>query len=162
MSSDLQNRIRINIMSLATIGTSENLMYSIGELSRRTGVKIPTIRYYEQMGLIDPPERSAGNQRRYFSSELQRLSFIKHARDLGLPIEAIRELVEVSHQPEKPCTEAHSIAAAHLVSVRDRIEKLQRLESELARIANLCDHGQVGECHVIQALADHSLCQHDH
>lgn len=137
-------------------------MLSIGELSQRTGVKIPTIRYYEQMGLIDAPERSAGNQRRYFKRELQRLSFIKHARDLGLSIGAIRELVELSNHPEKPCTDAHGIASAHLVTVRDRIAKLQRLEGELTRIANLCDDGQVGECHVIQALADHSFCESDH
>ena len=137
-------------------------MLSIGELSRRTGVKIPTIRYYEQMGLIEAPERSAGNQRRYFKHELERLSFIKHARDLGLSIESIRELVELSKHPERPCSEAHSIASEHLLAVRDRIARLKRLERELCRIEMLCDEGHVGECNVIQALADHSLCETDH
>lgn len=149
-------------MSLVAIDSSEILMLSIGELSRRTGVKIPTIRYYEQMGLVEPPERSAGNQRRYSRNELQRLSFIKHARDLGLSIETIRELVELSKHPEKPCSEAHTIAATHLTAIQDRIARLKRLEGELKRIATLCDKGHVGECHVIQALADHALCGSDH
>ena len=61
-------------------------MYSIGELSRRTGVKVPTIRYYEQMGLMPEGERTQGNQRRYRRDELERLAFIRHARDLG-PVE---------------------------------------------------------------------------
>ena len=134
-------------------------MHLISKLLRRTGVKIPTVRYYEQMGLIGAPERSAGNQRRYLRHELERLSFIKHARDLGLPIESIRELVE---HPERPCSEAHSIASEHLLAVRDRIARLRRLERELCRIEKLCDEGHVGECNVIQALADHSLCETDH
>jgi DNA-binding transcriptional MerR regulator len=61
-------------------------MYSIGELSRRTGVKVPTIRWYEQAGLLDEPGRTAGNQRRYARADLERLAFIRHARDLGLGI----------------------------------------------------------------------------
>ena len=78
-------------------------MLTIGELSRRTGVKIPTIRYYEQMGLMAAAERSEGNQRRYGAEERDRLSFIRHARDLGLTIEAIRELIELSAHPDRPC-----------------------------------------------------------
>ena len=66
-------------------------MFSIGELSRRTNVKVPTIRYYEESGLLDAPERTEGNQRRYDAKGLERLSFIKHARDLGFTIEAISE-----------------------------------------------------------------------
>jgi len=71
-------------------------MYSIGDLSRRTGVKIPTIRYYEQMGLLEAPERSEGNQRRFGRKELERLAFIRHARDLGIGIDSIRDLIELS------------------------------------------------------------------
>lgn len=137
-------------------------MYSIGQLSRRTGVKVPTIRYYEQMGLLAPPERSAGNQRRYGADELDRLSFIRHSRDLGLPIEAIRALLHLSENPDMPCGEAHVIASEHLSSIRRRIERLQRLEAELSRIASCCDAGHVGECEILQTLADHGLCETDH
>lgn len=137
-------------------------MLSIGKLSRRTGVKIPTIRYYEQMGLIDAPERSTGNQRRYSARELDRLAFIKHARDLGLSIQAIRELIELSSHPEHPCVDADRIAREHLSAVRDRIAKLRRLETELERIASGCGTGRVGDCYVIHALSDHSLCDTEH
>ncbi len=137
-------------------------MFSIGEMSKKTTVKVPTIRYYEQMGLITPPIRTEGNQRRYSQAALERLSFIKHARDLGLTIEAIRDLTDLSAHPEKPCEDAHRIAKEHLASVRERIKKLKKLEKELARIEAGCDAGHVDNCFVIQSLADHSLCKNDH
>lgn len=137
-------------------------MFTIGQISRRTGVKVPTIRYYEQMGLISAPERSAGNQRRYSRSELERLGFIRHARNLGLSIEAIRDLIRLSAHPDMPCDDADRIAGEHLELVRDRISKLKRLEKELARIAGSCEAGTVKDCYVIQALSDHSLCEEDH
>ncbi|MCB1417237.1 MAG: helix-turn-helix domain-containing protein, partial [Nitratireductor sp.] len=111
-------------------------MYSIGELSRATGVKVPTIRYYEQMGLLDAAERSEGNQRRYERKGLERLAFIKHARDLGLNIDAIRKLIRLSAHPDQPCDDADRIAKEQLSVVRDRIARLKRLESELERIAS--------------------------
>ncbi|MCE8000926.1 MAG: helix-turn-helix domain-containing protein [Rhodobiaceae bacterium] len=137
-------------------------MFSIGHLSKRTGVKIPTIRYYEQMGLIDAPERSSGNQRRYAFGSLTRLSFIRHARELGLSIQDIRELVELSLSPDKPCGDAHAIASRHLSAVRSRIAKLKKLEKELNRISSIVDAGLVGECRVIEALMDHELCETEH
>ena len=136
-------------------------MFSIGELSKRTGVKIPTIRYYEQMGLIDPPERSEGNQRRYTKDGLRRLSFIRHSRDLGFTIEDIKGLLELSQHPESPCSDAHSIAVQHLKDVQGRIAKLRRLERELKRISK-CDAGHIADCAVIETLADHSLCETEH
>lgn len=137
-------------------------MISIGEMSRRTNVKVPTIRYYEQMGLITAPERSSGNQRRYSRSELQRLSFIKHARDLGLTIDAIRELLELSESPNKPCEFADKIASQHLQSVQSKIKQLKKLEKELKRIVSSCDGDTVENCYVIQALANHELCAGEH
>jgi len=136
-------------------------MFSIGELSKSTGVKIPTIRYYEQMGLIEPPERSEGNQRRYAADGLRRLSFIRHSRDLGFTIEDIKGLLELSRHPEKPCHDAHSIAVQHLKNVQSRIAKLRRLERELKRISK-CDSGHIVDCAVIETLADHSLCETEH
>lgn len=137
-------------------------MLTIGDLSKRTGVKIATIRYYEQMGLIDAPDRSEGNQRRYGNRDLERLSFIRHARDLGLTIEAIRELIALSHHPEKPCGEVDRIAEEHLRTVRDKIERLKRLETELARIVSHCGAHTVGDCYVLRALSDHGLCETEH
>ncbi|MDA4844216.1 MerR family transcriptional regulator [Hoeflea poritis] len=137
-------------------------MFSIGQIARRTGVKVPTIRYYEQMGLIEAPERSQGNQRRYSKAELEQLGFIKHARDLGLSIDAIRDLLRLNAHPEMPCAEADRIASEHLANIRERIERLQRLESELSRIVKSCNAGTVKDCYVIRALSDHSLCRDEH
>ncbi len=94
-------------------------MLTIGDLSKTSGVKIPTIRYYEQMGLLPHAERSEGNQRRYTKEEMDRLTFIKHSRDLGLSIDAIRSLIELSHHPDKPCADADRIALEQLASVRE-------------------------------------------
>ena len=137
-------------------------MFSIGEMSRRTDVKVPTIRYYEQMGLIAPPERTSGNQRRYSREGLQRLSFIKHARELGFTIDSIRELIELNERPDEACALADEIAAQHLDAVQDRIRQLKKLEKELKRIVTGCDGESVETCYVIEALASHNLCAEDH
>lgn len=137
-------------------------MYSIGDLSRRTGVKVPTIRYYEQMGLMAAPDRSEGNQRRYERAELERLTFIRHARDLGFPIEAIRELLSLSGHSDEPCARADHIAREQLVEVREKIGRLQKLERELDRIVSHCGNHTVGDCYVIRALSDHGLCDNEH
>ncbi len=137
-------------------------MLTIGDLSKKTGVKVPTIRYYEQAGLLSHSERSEGNQRRYSRSERERLSFIKHARELGLTIDAIRELIDLSTHPEKPCAQADRIAAEQLAAVREKIARLKKLEAELERISSHCHTNQVRDCYVIQALANHELCTSEH
>ena len=128
-------------------------MLSIGELSRKTGVKIPTIRYYEQVGLVVAPERSEGNQRRYTSTELNRLQVIKQARDLGFKIDAIRELLELSAHPDQPCADANRIAESHLEAIKSQIAKLRSLKAELKRITAGCKNGAIEECYVIEALS---------
>lgn len=133
----------------------------IGTLAERTGVKVETIRYYEQVGLLPEPERSEGNQRRYGRAHVERLAFIKHARDLGFAVESIRTLLRLSDTPGMACDEAHAIAASHLEDVRDKIARLRSLEAELARIATVCSGGvSACDCAVIEALADHSHCEH--
>jgi DNA-binding transcriptional MerR regulator len=75
----------------------------IGGLSRKTGVKVPTIRYYESIGLLPQPPRSEGNRRLYGSKGVERLRFIRHARELGFEVDAIRELLELADQPQRSC-----------------------------------------------------------
>lgn len=135
----------------------------IGALADMTGVKVETIRYYEQVGLLPPPERSEGNQRRYGRRHRERLAFIRHARDLGFSVEGIRALLRLSDKPDMACDEAHAIASAHLADVRDKIARLRLLESELERIAHACTGGvSACDCAIIEALADHRQCRHDH
>lgn len=136
-------------------------MYSIGILSQKTGVKIPTIRYYEQSGLLDLPERSQGNQRRYSQDGLKRLSFIRHARELGFSIEDIRDLIKLGEHPEQPCADAHNIATRHLADIRTKLSSLRRLERELKRLTK-CKSKDLENCAVIETLVDHALCLADH
>ena len=138
-------------------------MFSIGELSRRTNVKVPTIRYYEESGLLNAPERTEGNQRRYDEAGLERLSFIKHARDLGFSIEAIATLIDLQGHPDRSCREATDIATAQLLDVRAKIKRLRALEKELVRISKGCDGDGVSEdCYVLASLSDHDLCEREH
>lgn len=130
---------------------------AIGDLSRRTGVKVPTIRYYESIGLMPAPARSEGGQRRYGPGHLRRLAFVRHARDLGFEIEAIRELLAMAADPHRGCGEAHAITRAHLADVEDRIARLTGLRDAL-RSMLACGSDTVRECRIIEVLADHGAC----
>lgn len=137
-------------------------MFSIGELAKQTKVKIPTIRYYESIGLLDSV-RTQGNQRRYSRKELERLTFIRHARDLGFSIESISSLIELQDHPDRSCYEATKLAETHLRNVRSKIKQLSLLEQELDRISTGCNADGVSEdCYVLSSLADHKLCNQDH
>ena len=89
-------------------------MLPIGTLAKRTGIKVQTIRYYEQIGLMREPGRSVGGQRRYTGADLDRLAFIRHARELGFSLDAIRELLDLSDNPNRSCADADAIAQANL------------------------------------------------
>lgn len=128
-------------------------MLSIGQLSKLSGVKVPTLRYYEEIGLIEPPFRSEGNQRRFEHSALDRVRFIRNGRNLGFSIESIRDLIELGKNPDMPCEDAHKIARAHLVQIQQKITQLAKLQAELDRISALADSGTIGECKVFEALS---------
>ena len=93
---------------------------------------------------------------------MSRLRFIRHARDLGFEVEAIRELLSLSAQPEQPCEPADRIVLRHLESVERRIEQLTLLRAELRHMLDDCTHGPVRQCRIIQVLADHEQCRHEH
>lgn len=136
---------------------------SIGAAAKASGVKVPTVRFYEQIGLLPPMERTEGNRRLYGAGDLQRLAFIRHARELGFEIDAIRELLHLQDHPDQSCAAADEIARGRLDEVRRRIASLKALEQELERMVGECSHGRVAECRVIEVLADHCECRfHDH
>lgn len=135
---------------------------SIGQLSAQSGVKVPTIRYYEKTGMIPEAPRNAGNQRCYGDEHLGQLRFIRHARDLGFDMDDIRALLEMSSSPQASCHDADSIARAHLETIRARIAQLTVLQQELERMVSECQHGRVCDCRVIEVLADHAECATDH
>ncbi|ODT89419.1 helix-turn-helix domain-containing protein [Phenylobacterium sp. SCN 70-31] len=135
---------------------------SIGRLARATDVKVPTIRFYEQIGLLPEPERTQSDRRLYGEADVRRLAFIKHARQLGFAVEAIRSLLALADDPDRPCAEANALAAEQLAVVETKIERLQALRHELRRMARADCDGRAGDCRVIEALGDHSLCADDH
>ena len=137
-------------------------MLTIGKLGARAGVKVPTIRYYEQIGLLPKAERSSGNQRLYEQKALERLAFIRHARDLGFTLEAIRDLLSLSDRPDQPCDAADAIATAQLAEVESRLARLTALRTELERMVVQCAGGRIADCRVIEVLGNHSLCATDH
>ncbi|MFK4809748.1 helix-turn-helix domain-containing protein [Devosia sp. ZW T5_3] len=125
----------------------------IGKAALRTGVKVPTIRYYEGIGLLRPSDRTESNRRLFGDDEIRRLGFIRHARELGFEIEAIRQLLDLQDRPDRSCASVDAIAAERLFEVRHRIQALRSLEAELERMLASCSHGIVGECRVIEALS---------
>lgn len=137
-------------------------MLTIGTLARRTGTKVQTIRYYEKIGLMPEPGRTGGGQRRYLETELDRLAFIRHARQLGFSLAAIRELLGLSDNPDQPCYGADSIARRQLRQVEQRIDRLEALRTELARMIRECTGGNTADCRVLEVLRDHSECLTDH
>jgi DNA-binding transcriptional MerR regulator len=134
----------------------------IGELSRATGTNVETIRYYERIGLLPQPLRTAANYRSYGPGHRARLSFVRHSRELGFTIEEIRSLLDLSDHPSRDCGEADRIATAHLAQVEDKIAQLTALRDELASIIGRCRGGLAADCRVIEALGDHGLCAADH
>lgn len=135
---------------------------TIGRLAKASDVKVPTIRFYEQIGLLPTPERTASDRRLYGPEAVRRLAFIKHARQLGFPIEAIRTLLDLASHPEQACDDANALAREQLEAVERKIGQLQALRGELKRMVDAGCSGNAAECRVIEALAEHSLCAHDH
>ncbi len=136
--------------------------YSIGELAAETGVKIPTIRYYEGIGLIPAPPRSEGNQRRYDEAALERLRFIAHARAMGFPMDELRAMLRIAGHRDAPCDDIDALVRARLAEVEDRIARLTALRGELRGMLASHQHGTVGECRVVEVLSDHEQCGHEH
>jgi DNA-binding transcriptional MerR regulator len=134
----------------------------IGELSRATGTNIETIRYYERIGLLPAPHRTAANYRSYGEPHRARLAFVRHSRDLGFTIDEIRSLLDLSDDPGRDCSEADRIASRHLEQVEDKIAQLARLRDELTRIVGRCRGGIAADCRVIEALGDHRHCESAH
>lgn len=146
----------------ADVSPGASTVVPIGVLARQTGVKVPTIRFYEEIGLLPAPPRTAGNRRTYDAHDVQRLRFIRHARQLGFAVDDIRALLAMSALPDANCDEADRIARRHLAEVERRIAQLQALRGELVRMVEACGRGRVGDCRVIESLADHSHCAGEH
>lgn len=134
-----------------------NAKLSIGLVARRTGATVPTIRYYEEVGLLPPAARTEAGQRSFDEATVRRLVFIRRCRDFGFSIDQVRELVGLVDQPDRPCVEVRDIASTHLEQVRSKLVELGELEASLNAFVCSCDTACVGgatvDCIILEDLA---------
>lgn len=135
----------------------------IGELARATATTPSTIRYYEETGLLPPPAR-VGGQRRYRRDAVRLLTFIRHCREFGFPIEQVRTLATLMQDTDRSCSEARTVAEAHLASIRDKLVELHALERDIAGLLDAADVACVGgsgaDCVVLRGLAEPACKDH--
>lgn len=136
---------------------------TIGALSERTGVTIETIRYYERVGVLPRPTRHAAGvthagYRRYRAADVERLAFVRRARELGFSLDEVRELLSLAEDPGRPCAEVDALARAHRAQVEAKITRLAALRAELDRVVGQCRGGfAVADCRILGALGAPSL-----
>ncbi|MFN3508520.1 MAG: MerR family transcriptional regulator [Allorhizobium sp.] len=128
----------------------------IGEVAERTGTNTPTIRYYEEIGLLPRPDRQEGNQRRYGDDAVKRLTFIRRCRDFGFSIEQVRTLTSLVQDRSRSCFEARDLAQEHLKEVRVKLKELRELEKSIAGFVDSCNVACAGgpgpDCVILEDL----------
>lgn len=124
----------------------------IGAASRRSGCTVETIRYYERIGLVPKPQRMASRYRLYAPADVQRLMFIRRARELGFALDEIRDLLRLAADAVDPCAAVREVAAGHLGDVRAKIADLREMERVLAEAVRQCESGTRASCPIIDAL----------
>lgn len=133
---------------------NSNQQFSIGELSKATGIKVVTIRYYEQVKLMPAPPRTEGNYRVYRREHLHRLQFVRRCRDLGFTHGQVRDLLRLSVHSRSKCSGVDQITEDHLKGIEAKIADLRSLASQLRRIKNGCPgKGRIADCRILAALS---------
>ena len=126
--------------------------FSIGELSRATGLGVETIRYYERIGLLAPPERTAGNYRSYSIDAERRLQFVRRARGMGFTVEQVRSLLSMADRSAQDCAAVDAMARVHLAAVDQKIAELEALRGELQDLIEHCNKSTIADCRIIRSL----------
>jgi len=126
---------------------------AIGALARAAGTKAETIRYYERIGLLPRPPRTAANYRSYGTADLARLSFIRRARALGFSIDQVSALLDLADRRDRSCEAVDALAKEHLETIEAKIADLMALRRELADLIGQCRKGTIAECRILDALA---------
>ena len=130
----------------------EKTLITIGKLPEKTGVNIETVRYYEKIGLIPKPYRSEGGNRLYDKDQVKRLAFIKRCRELGFPLDTIREFLKLVDKNNFTCAEIADISQHHLEDIRDKIRDLKKIESHMKDVLSQCNKNNTPECAFIDIL----------
>ena len=145
----------------ATDGTTGRIAagLTIGALAARTGVTAETIRYYERVGVLPRPARGGSalrhaGYRRYGAADVERLAFVRRARDLGFSLDEVRDLLSLADDPARPCAEVDALARTHLAQVEAKLAHLAALRTELRRVTGACRGGvAVADCRILRALS---------
>ena len=124
----------------------------IGEVAERSGCHPETERYYERIGLLPAPPRTAGGYRDYRPADADRLRFISRGRELGFSLEEIRSLLGLAEDDGLSCQDVDRLARGHLLDIRNRLNDLQRMASELERVIGSCSGGERGQCAILDTL----------
>lgn len=125
---------------------------SIGEMSKQSGVNIETIRYYEKIGVMPAPRRSANGYRLYGADHLKRLSFVRRSRELGFSLDEIRSLLRLVDGDAYTCAQVRELTPDHLMEIRRKIADLKRLKRVMEQMAAQCSGDRAPECPIIDAL----------
>jgi Cd(II)/Pb(II)-responsive transcriptional regulator len=139
----------------------------IGELSKRSGCEVETIRYYEREGLLPIPPRSGGNYRQYSEQDAERLLFIRHCRSLGMSLDDVRTLQHFQAEPERACDEIDGLLDRHIRQTASQIASLERLQKQLQSLRNACHtHMSAQQCGILQnlqsaAASSDCICHHE-
>jgi len=132
---------------------------TIGQLAEASGVHLETIRYYERIGLIRNPPRTASGYRVYETADLARLRFIRCGRELGFEIEAIRKLLALQAAPDASCAQARAVTQAHVEAINTKVKQLLWMKEWLLRVIELCpSDASIDDCPILKAMA----CGTDH
>ncbi|HQR33781.1 MAG TPA: heavy metal-responsive transcriptional regulator [Blastocatellia bacterium] len=122
-----------------TSNSDNTVWLKIGEVAKRTGIGIETLRFYERSGLLSQPARTEGGYRLYDSEALDTLEFIKRAQTLGFTLEEIKRIIAESRSGQSPCDEVREIVRQRLAELDERLEQMQRYREALARTLNEWD-----------------------
>lgn len=124
----------------------------IGELAKRGGVSVQTVRFYERKGLLPEPPRRESGYRNYSEEDLERVRFILQAKSLGFSLEEIRDILRMRERGKCPCVDVIAMAECHLREIEDRLDHLARFRNELERALRMWKRSQG------QQLASDSFC----
>lgn len=131
---------------------------TIGELARRAGVNLDTVRYYERRRLLPKPARSASGYRRFPPELVRRIRFIKHAQALGFTLTEIKELLALRVDPDTSCAEVRSRARAKVSDIEQKIRSLEGMKRALGQLAETCSgRGPVSDCPILENLGGEEL-----
>ncbi|HBO71516.1 MAG TPA: MerR family transcriptional regulator [Acinetobacter sp.] len=136
--------------------------FTIGQLAKKSGVSVDTIRYYEKIGLLEKAKRTEGNYRYYSEQMLSELLFLKHCRELGITLQDIQKLKDLAENPSQTCIEVDQLVDQYLKDVAQKIKNLQHLQQDLTHLKQQCSqHRTIEQCGILKELHQPHECEHE-